>query len=128
MPGLLACYCHSMIPYDDLVAALTTWRARQGLPVARSAAAASSPSPQPPGRQHPAPAVSDRPPPARSTAPLASELGDFEDSALVEDPSYEAVGEDYVMQLGIEQSAEPTAIGPAPEPPPARRAKRPDRW
>lgn len=110
-----------MIPYDDLVAALTAWRARQGLPVAQSAA----PPAPPPKKTAPAPAVaaSGRPAAARSAAP-AADPGDFEDSALVED-SYDS-GEDYVMQLGAEQTAEPTAIGNAPEPTPAR-GKR-DKW
>lgn len=120
-----------MIPYDDLVAALTAWRTRQGLPVAppvaTAAAAAAAPA-APPPRGQPAP------PPARSAAaaprpaappPPPADAGDFEDGALVEDSSYDA-GEDYVMQLGGEP-AEATAIGAAPEPPSPRRGKR-DGW
>ena len=34
-----------MIPYDDLVAALTSWRMRQGLPVTTTAAPGSGPTP-----------------------------------------------------------------------------------
>ena len=34
-----------MIPYDDLVAALAAWRARQGLPVASTPTAGSGPTP-----------------------------------------------------------------------------------
>ncbi|HEX3758145.1 MAG TPA: hypothetical protein VHW23_05545 [Kofleriaceae bacterium] len=108
-----------MIPYDDLVAALTAWRARQGLPVAQKAAAAP-----PPARGRAAPAAQTAPaappaaarPAARSPAPVA----DYDDE-LVED-SYDS-GEDYVMSLGSE-TAESTAIGSAPEPTPAR-GKRP---
>ena len=95
-----------MIAYDDLVAALTAWRARQGLPIAASAA--------PPAR---AP-VPPRPPPGRAVAADA----DLDDGGLIEDASYDASGVDYVMQLGSEQPGEPTAIGAAPEPP--RRGKR----
>jgi len=103
-----------MIPYDDLVAALTAWRARQGLPVTPSAADAP-----PRGRAAPAtpPAAAPRTAP-RPAAPVDASSGDFED-ALVEE-SYDG-GEDYVMQLGAETS-EPTAIGSAPAPP---RGKRP---
>jgi len=112
-----------MIPYDDLVVALTAWRAKQGLPVAQPVAAA----PPPPARGHAAPPAAR--PAAAPTRPAAPpDAGDFEDGALVEDASYD-VGDDYVMQLGVEQS-ESTEIGSAPEPPaPApRRGKRSDGW
>jgi hypothetical protein len=111
-----------MIPYDDLVVALTAWRARQGLPVATSARAAA-PTPT-------APVVPVRPAaPRPAAAQVSPELGDFEDGALVEDASYDA-GEDYVMALGgVEHQVEPTAISGAPEPAPGpRRGKRPDGW
>jgi len=104
-----------MIPYDDLVVALTAWRARQGLPVAHAAsstAAASAPPPAPRRATPPAPRPAQRPP---------AELVDFDDHGLVEDASYDA-GEDYVMQLG-EQAAEPTSVSSAPDPAP-RRDKR----
>ena len=52
MAGLLACYCRTMIPYDDLVVALATWRARQGLPVAQPVGA-----PTPPAKAAPPPAT-----------------------------------------------------------------------
>ena len=115
-----------MIPYDDLVAALTAWRARQGLPVARHAAAASAPPPARGRAPAATPAAAGRPPAARpGAAPHAAPPNDFDDGGLVEDASYDA-GEDYVMQLGaVEQAAEPTAISSAPEPPPAQRGKRP---
>jgi len=114
-----------MIPYDDLVVALTAWRARQGLPVANaqpaqpaatSAAAISAPPAAPRRATPPAPRPAQRPP---------AELADFDDHALVEDESYDT-GEDYVMQLG-EHAAEPTSVGSTPgqsgEPSP-RRDKR----
>ena len=125
MAGLLACYCRSMIPYDDLVVALTAWRARQGLPIGRStAAAAIAASPPPPVRPNAAPAAPARPaPPRPAPAPQAPPAEhDFEDSALIEDASDDA--DDYVMQIG-EEPGEATAIGAAPEPPsPGKHGKR----
>jgi hypothetical protein len=117
-----------MIPYDDLVVALTAWRARQGLPVAQPVAAASSA----PARGHAAPPapVRSAAAPARPAVPQAPpDVGDFEDGSLVEDASYDA-GDDYVMQLGgDEHPVEETEIGSVPEPAPApRRGKRPDSW
>ncbi len=41
-----------MIPYDDLVAALSAWRARQGLPVSTLGGASSSAAPQPGSGPH----------------------------------------------------------------------------
>jgi hypothetical protein len=115
-----------MIPYDDLVAALAAWRTRQGLPVARQAAAApplSSSSSASRGRGAPAaPAPAARPGAARGAAAAPAASSDFDDAGLVEDASYDT-GEDYVMQLGGE-TAESTAIGSAPEPPPPTRGKR----
>jgi hypothetical protein len=134
-----------MIPYDDLVAALAAWRTRQGLPVAQHAAAAPQATSAPQAAATPqaaaaqsrsrgapaapppaAPPPAARPGAARAAAappaatPAAS--SDFDDAALVEDASYDS-GEDYVMQLGGE-TAESTAIGSAPEPPPPARGKR----
>lgn len=116
-----------MIPYDDLVVALSAWRARQGLPVAQSAAAA------PPARARAAPAPAPAPAPAAPAAratparPAAAQVpaaSDFDEPALVEDGYDNDSGEDYVMQLG-ENAAEPTAIGGVPEPvPTGGRGKR----
>ena len=116
-----------MIPYDDLVAALATWRARQGLPVARGAVATPpprAPAPAPaPARAAPAPAPARAVPqaaPPRARAPqLSTDLDDFgDDSALIEDPAYDAGGDDYVLPLGdagVEPIGETTAIGGAPD-------------
>ena len=119
-----------MIPYDDLVAALAAWRTRQGLPVARQAAAAQQATAAPSrGRGAPtapaevAPPPAARPGAARSVPATPAASNDFDDAALVEDASYDS-GEDYVMQLGGE-TAESTAIGSTPEPPPPARGKRP---
>jgi len=138
-----------MIPYDDLVAALATWRARQGLPVARGATPAPAPRPAapaaPPARAA-APAPSRAAPPAAArTAPpaapprsapppaqiVSSELDDFDDGALIEDSAYDMGGEDYVLPLG-DPTGESTAIGGAPAAPEglltAKRGKRPNDW
>lgn len=122
-----------MIAYDDLVAALTAWRARQGLPVAQPPASAAAKPPRArtaPGVAQPAPAPA-APVRVRAASPVpraSSEMNDFEDGALVEDPAYEAGGDDYVMQMG-DQPGESTAIGAVPEPVGTpRRGKRPDGW
>jgi hypothetical protein len=117
-----------MIPYDDLVAALAAWRARQGLPVAQSAAAAAAPPPAPArGRAAPPPAARPTPAavPAQARA-VPAESHDFDAGALVEEDAGYDSGEDYVMQLGAEHG-EATAIGAAPEPAPggSPRGKRP---
>jgi hypothetical protein len=115
-----------MIPYDDLVAALAAWRARQGLPVAPQAAAAPAQAPSRGRAVPPAPApAATRPGPARAAAAPAAPAAaaDYDDAALVEDAGYDS-GEDFVMQLGGE-TAESTAIGAAPEPVPPARGKRP---
>ena len=111
-----------MIPYDDLVAALSAWRARQGLPVVAVAAVAPARPAAPPGavdRMAAAPrtAPPNAPPRAATPAPIADD--DFGADALVEDSAYDVAGEDYVMTLGsgiIVESAESTAIGGPPEP------------
>lgn len=115
-----------MIPYDDLVVALTAWRARQGLPVAQEMTAGAPPPPPARGRGAP-------PAPARAAASRAAgahasvDTSELDAGALIEDASYDA-GDDYVMQLGVEQAGEATAIGAAPEPVPlSPRGKRPGR-
>jgi len=124
-----------MIPYDDLVAALATWRARQGLPVVRTGnatPATPTPTAAPPPRvvTVPAAAPAARQAPPRGAQhlppPIESGLDDFDDSALLEDGSYDS-GEDYVLSLGHagDPSAEPTAIGGAPT---AGRGKRGNGW
>jgi len=108
-----------MIPYDDLVVALATWRARQGLPVVQVAGA----TPRPARAPTPAPAPARRGPPqapprsATPPAPVAGELEDFDGDALVEDSPYDPAGEDYVVSLvgSVEQPGESAAIGEAPE-------------
>lgn len=133
-----------MIPYDDLVVALATWRARQGLPVAQPAGAPPrAPAPPPPAARTAPPSA-----PARTTTPkpavapkatlstVSTVLQDFDDGegALGEDGQYDP-GNDYAVPFGgeaIEQAGEATAIGGVPEDPtegllqPKRGKRNPD--
>jgi hypothetical protein len=120
-----------MIPYDDLVAALTAWRARQGLPVAQPASltstAAATPAPMPtPTAAAPAyPSRGPATPPPRSgpvatptPPPLApADLEDV-DSALIEEAQYDNEGDDFAMAFDkmqqVENDAEATSIGMGP--------------
>lgn len=103
-----------MIPYDDLVAALASWRARQGLPNATI-----SPSPAVVAAEAPKPAARTAPPaapPARVAAPppLAS-AEEVDDSALLEEAHYDNEGNDFALAFGQpEVDAESTAIGLGP--------------
>jgi len=129
-----------MIPYDDLVAALATWRARQGLPVARGMVIAPVPPPRAPAPA-PAPSPARTAPqaaPPRAAAPqIGTDLDDFgdDDSALIEDSAYDADGGDYVLPLGdpaVDPLGETTAIGGAPDRVEnlltTKRGKRPNDW
>lgn len=128
-----------MIPYDDLVAALSQWRARQGLPVSTMGGAAAAPSPgsgphaQPgsgplaakPG-SGPTRSAPPMAPPARTKAPsipppLANTLDDaldVDDAAMLEE-QYENEGDDFAMKFGANHGddGESTSIGQAPERP-----------
>lgn len=107
-----------MIPYDDLVAALTAWRARQGLPVAVSAKPASGgtrtgPPAPPPGRGsgYDGATAEDEP------VATVDELESVDAAALVEEAHYDNEGDDYAMRFDhVQADAEATAIGGAPEP------------
>lgn len=120
-----------MIPYDDLVAALTSWRTRQGLPVSAGATAGSGPTAMPaPGSGPTAtpgsgPARATPPAPPRSggyTPPPLAEVTaddslDVEESALLEEAHYDNEGADYAMNFtAVEHDAESTVLGQAPEP------------
>ena len=132
-----------MIPYDDLVAALATWRARQGLPGAQPGGAAPAPAAKappaptakgPPARgpssQQPAvrvatPAAPPRPTtsprPAVPPPPAPSEHNDFDDveGAAIDGDNYDNTGDDFVMSIADDpvETGEATAIGGVPEAP-----------
>jgi hypothetical protein len=128
-----------MIPYDDLVAALNAWRARQGLPVAASATPGSGPTPTAipntgsGGYATPSSGATARPGsgPVRSGPPSAPPRGsyqpppladtsddslDVDEAALLEEASYDNEGDDYAMNFGaVERDEESTTLGSAPE-------------
>ena len=122
-----------MIPYDDLVAQLQSWRARQGLPVAAShtgsapvpAAAIITPGSGP--RTAPPPRTNPPAPPggARQPMPLAApevtgdDHLDVEDAALIDEQHYETEGDDFAMSFA-KNDAEQTEIGGAPQRPSER--------
>jgi hypothetical protein len=122
-----------MIPYDDLVVALATWRARQGLPVATLSGALTPPPAAvvPPGPKSAPRAVPPAPPAA--SAPLASDE-EIDGSSLLDEQHYENEGNDFAMAFGQpEHDEESTSIGVGPPmrdttddmppPPPARRKR-----
>jgi hypothetical protein len=102
-----------MISYDDLVAALQAWRARQGLPVEQSTTGTTSGSgPRTVAPPPPAPRTNPPAPPmgARAPMPLAppeetnEELGDLqeheiEEHALIDEQHYETEGDDFAMSF-----------------------------
>jgi hypothetical protein len=112
-----------MIPYDDLVVALQTWRARQGLAVAQLSGVSISPPPVEVPRTNP-----PAPPPPKAAAtppPLApapnTQDEEFEEGALLEEAHYENEGDDFAMAFnGQPPPAQPegedesTSIGNAP--------------
>lgn len=127
-----------MIPYDDLVAALSAWRARQGLPVsALGGGSAAAPQPgsgphaqvgsgpygQPssgPNRGGPPPAPGRAKQPSVPPPPLAAsdEMHEVDDAEMLEE-HYESEGSDFAMSFGAGQAPgdDATAIGGAPERP-----------
>lgn len=80
-----------MISYDDLVVALASWRARQGLPVAAHVAARASAAPA-----APAPRAASLTP---RTVPRQVQIVDDDDSAVIEETRYDSE-DDYVVPLG----------------------------
>jgi hypothetical protein len=121
-----------MIPYDDLVAALATWRARQGLSVAQGAGAAA-PAQSPSGRA-PAPAARTAQPRARTAPPVARTAPPAAPPRPAAPPppaatpaprppsnldEFDGEGEDFAVAFNgmlVDQTGEATAIGGAPEP------------
>ncbi len=116
-----------MIPYEELVIALQTWRAKQGLPVGQLSGALIPP-PAPPA---PAPVAARTAPPVAPPkssgsgptaappplAPVEDSL-DVADDSLIEESHYENEGDDFAMNFGAQaQEGESTMIGEAPERP-----------
>jgi hypothetical protein len=126
-----------MIPYDDLVAALSSWRARQGLP-ASVLTAGTGPAPssgsgpyaaQPgsgPYAAHSVPAEmpgsgSHRQAPPAPPPPAAADELVVDDAAMLTEEAYESEGDDFAMSFapgeGPPDDSEATAIGELPERP-----------
>ena len=115
-----------MIPYDDLVIALQSWRAKQGLPVAQMSASLTPPPMQAQAPQA-SPAPRAMPPaapgsgrmgsvgsPALEVSPTHDEALDV-DGALIEEAHYENEGDDFAMAFsGATEHGESTAIGRGP--------------
>jgi len=108
-----------MIPYEELVVALQTWRARQGLPVTQlsgsltpppSGRPAAPPPPKPSAPPAP-PAKAAAPPPL---APPPEDSLDVEDAALLDDGHYEA--ENFTMKFGSDVEADPESTNIQSEP------------
>lgn len=116
-----------MIPYDDLVAALSAWRARQGLPANQLGGSGSGPTPQHGSGPTATPGSGPNrppPPPSASHPGMVAAADDLEVAdELLDDAAYEAEGNDFAMAFGADGAppagAEPeaTAIGGAPERP-----------
>lgn len=104
-----------MIPYEDLVTALTAWRARQGLPVSHvptpAATSGSGPARTAPPSAPPR-GFTTKPPPLPAEHDDALDV----DSALIEEGHYENEGDDFGMKFGApEADAEATSIGTSPQ-------------
>jgi len=100
-----------MIPYDDLVAALASWRARQGLPTGQLVdAPAAKPAPAPAAaKQAPAPA-----PARRQSRPVSVPAEAIE----VDEEAFEEASIDRELDsvFGGDEVGESTAIGTTPAP------------
>jgi hypothetical protein len=112
-----------MIPYDDLVAALASWRARQGLPTGQLAGQPPAPAAAPKPAAAPPPAAAPtRPTPASSRPaavvmePAHEDPVDVDEASLLEESSYES---DFAVSFGAGEPGVTTAIGAAPAPRPA---------
>lgn len=95
-----------MIPYEDLVIALQTWRAKQGLPVAQMSGQLTPPPvapkapPGPPGRPaQPFLGNVSTPPPLAPAGETHEDSLDV-DGALIEEAQYENEGGDFAMAFG----------------------------
>jgi hypothetical protein len=86
-----------MIPYDDLVAALSNWRARKGLPVSAFGKAGGTPV---------AAAAPGSGPSARAQSPVAEELHDVDE--VLDENTYDNEGNDFGASFGESTAERPT--------------------
>src|SRR5271170_3256371 len=135
-----------MIPYDDLVAALSAWRARQGLPVSTMGGTSAAPQPAapapgsgprtaPPTRARTAPPVA--PPRSKQPSvppPLAQPDAEEVDAAMLDDAHYEPEGSDFALSFGGQADAGDGATAVGSEPPQrdtvpsGKRGRNDDEW
>jgi hypothetical protein len=121
-----------MIPYDDLVAALQAWRARQGLPVNQLGGGGSGPTPSPGSGPHAkagsgpnarpgsGPNRPPAPPPSASRPGMPVMQAEPEEvvADMLDEDAYENEGSDFSVGFGAGGgNSDATAIGGAPERP-----------
>ncbi|MBA3463527.1 MAG: hypothetical protein H0T46_26460 [Deltaproteobacteria bacterium] len=104
-----------MIPYEDLVIALQSWRAKQGLPVAQLSGALIAPpaASAPPAPPRPQPFLGNVATPPPLAAPAHDDVHDVDEAALLED-HYEAEGNDFAMAFAAGPGDDSTSIGGPP--------------
>jgi len=122
-----------MIPYEELVIGLQTWRAKQGLPVGQLSGALTPPPVQAPPPMRAGPPMA--PPSKGNTGPQQAFLGnvatppplanpedslDVDESALIEEGHLEPEGDDFAMAFGatgapVVDENESTAVGDVPD-------------
>ena len=118
-----------MIPYEELVVALQTWRAKQGLPVGQLLGATTTTMAPPRSGPPVAPPKSGSTGPQQAFGgnvaappPLAApeESLDVDESALIEEAHFDTEGEDFEQQFPAGRTelddGESTAIGSPPAP------------
>ena len=104
-----------MIPYDALVAALSSWRARQGLPVSTLGGTGSGPTAKAGSGPNRAP---PSPPPGASRPGMAAAQEEEVSAEMLDEGAYENEGNDFAMNFNGERNdGEATSIGGAPERP-----------
>lgn len=121
-----------MIQYDDLVAALSAWRTRQGLPVNTIGGGGSGPHASPGSGPHQTgsgphmtgsgPNKAPPPPPSASRPEMPVAAGEALEVSdeLLDEAAYENEGNDFAMSFAgapAGNDGESTQIGGAPERP-----------
>lgn len=100
-----------MIPYDELVIALQTWRAKQGLPVAQMSGQLTPPpvASTPPRPPQPSFGNAATPPPLAPAAETHEDSLDVDGALIEEEAQYENDGDDFAMAFGQAQVADEEA-------------------
>ena len=105
-----------MIPYDDLVAALQNWRAKQGLPVSTLGVSPSAPTPAPMAKSPSGPKSAPPPPRAKGSSipPPLQNVDTVEEveEHEIDESSYENEGDDFAMGFGGQKDSMTEIGGP----------------